>query len=118
MTEKDLEKKKAELLRKLDEEPPFDKEQFEAEMKIGKMYEWAQMQEDGVIEISNSHWMPNGIHGHGTSQAAPGDSDYEEIRARHKLEKPGDTSSIWKSLVNGVWVSDSDNLGETNFLSE
>ena len=107
MSQEDLEKKKAEFLRMLEEEPPYDRERFDEAMKVGHTYEWVRLQENGVIEISISQWLPGGIHGHGTSHSAPGDSDYDEIKARHKLEKTGDTSAIWLVLVDGEWVIDS-----------
>lgn len=104
MTDEELAKKKEELLRMLDEEPPFDKEKFKADMAVGRTYEWVQLCENGLIEISTSQWFPNGARGHGTSQAVPGNPEYEAIRARHKLEKTGDTSGIWKKLVAGKWI--------------
>lgn len=102
----DLEKQKAELLRMLDEEPPYDKEKFEEKMKAGSAREWAQLQEDGSIAVDIAQWLPDGTYAHGSSISVPGNEDYESLRAKHKLVKAGDTSTINFTWVDGQWVID------------
>ncbi|CAN5176411.1 hypothetical protein BH11CYA1_BH11CYA1_45780 [soil metagenome] len=70
----------------------------------GSAREWAQMQDDLSIAQSLIEWMPDGSKGHGASVSAPGDPDYEELCKLHNLQKPGDASTIFKRLIDGVWV--------------
>lgn len=71
---------------------------------LGTSNEWAQMQPDLKIAQNIVHWLPDGTRAHGTSMSDPGDPNYEELCKTHKLEKPGDTSTILKRLINGDWV--------------
>ena len=64
---KDPEKQKAELLKMLDEELPFEKEKFNEKMKAGSAREWAQLQEDGSIAVDLAQRLPDGTYGHGRS---------------------------------------------------
>lgn len=60
MNDQDLTQKKADLLRMLDEEPPYDREKFAEKMKEGTARQWAQLQADGSIAIDISRWLPGG----------------------------------------------------------
>ncbi|MBP9092607.1 hypothetical protein KBI23_16415 [bacterium] len=42
--------------------------------------------------------------GHGSSNSAPGDSDYEELLAHHGPLKPGDSHTLIRKKVDGAWV--------------
>ena len=107
MTNKnDPEKQKSELLKMLDDEPPYEKEKFDEKMKAGSAREWAQLQEDGSIAVDLAQWLPDGTYGHGRSSSVPGDEDYELLRTNHKLVKAGDASTIILKWIDGSWVMD------------
>lgn len=88
------------------ENTPEETAQFKADREalLGTSNEWAQMQPDLTIAQNIVQWLPDGTRGHGWSVAAPGDPDYEDLCKEHKLEKPGDSSRIYKKLVDGEWV--------------
>lgn len=84
-------------------------EQIEDSKKIrqamlGTARQWAEMLPDHIIAIDISQYSLDGRQSHGASESAPGNSNYEEIRALHKLEKPGDSSTVYKRYLNGSWV--------------
>lgn len=72
---------------------------------LGTSREWAEMQPDFSIAQDIVQWMPDGSKGHGWSVSEPGNADYEDLCRAHKLEKPGDASTIVKRLINGKWVA-------------
>ena len=90
---------------------PEETAQFKAEREalLGTAREWAEMQRDCSINRDIIQWLPNGSKTHGASVSIPGNADYEELCKSHKLEKPGDASTIFKRLVGDVWVVE-DNL--------
>lgn len=114
MTHDELEKKKAALLQMLEDEPPFDKEVYDAKMKNleGMMWEWAQMQDDGRIAVKVWDYGIGGTRGDGGYVIGPGEEGYNECRKQYGLKKPGDTYSVRKRLVNGSWVVEQ-NTSET-----
>lgn len=104
MSDKDLERKKADLLRMLAEEPAHDREKFAEKMKEGITHQWAQLQDDGSIALDISQWLPDGTYGHGNSVTTRDDPEYEELRSLHRLMKPGDASTVVKKWIDGQWV--------------
>ena len=102
----DPEEQKARLLKILDDEPPYEKQQFDQKMKAGSAREWAQLLEDGSIVVDISQWLPDGTYAHGRSSSVPGDEDYESLRTNHMLEKAGDASTIIFKWRDGSWVMD------------
>lgn len=113
MSDQDLTQKKADLLRMLDEEPPYDREKFAEKMKEGITRQWAQLQADGSIAIDISQWLPGGTYGHGQSVATHDDPEYEELRSIHRLAKPGDASTIVKKWIDGAWVIQDDTTDDS-----
>lgn len=107
MNKEELEKRKADLLNRLDQEPPYDKETFEANMKaaFGTMREWAQMQDDGSIGVHTSVYAADGTHGTGGFVVLPGEADYENAKQYYSLTKPGDTYHKEEKWVEGQWVT-------------
>ena len=107
MNREDLEKRKADFLKRLEEEPPYKKETFEANMKAayGTMREWAQMQEDGSIGVHTSGYAADGTHGTGGFVVSPNDEDYEKAKLQYSLTKPGDTYHKQQKWVDGQWVT-------------
>lgn len=89
---------------------PEESAQFKADRDalLGTTREWAEMQPELSISQNIVQWMPDGSRGHGWSVSVPGDPDYEELCRNHKLEKPGDASTIFKRLIDGVWVVQDD----------
>jgi hypothetical protein len=71
---------------------------------LGTARQWAEMLPTNIIAIDISQCSPDGRKSHGASHSAPGNSDYDELRALHKLEKPGDSSTIYKRFIDGAWV--------------
>lgn len=104
--EKEFERKKAAFLKMLDEEPPFDKAAYDAEMKAleGTMWETATMIEDGTISVKTWDIGAGGTRGDGGYNIGPGDEGYEECKTEYALAKPGDNYAATKKLVNGEWV--------------
>jgi hypothetical protein len=100
------EKQKAELLKMLDEEQPYEKKKFDEKMKAGSAREWAQLQEDGSIAVDIAQWLPDGTYSHGRSSSVPGDADYESLQANHMLKTSGDASTIILKWIDGSWVMD------------
>lgn len=70
----------------------------------GTSIEWAELQPDLSIAQNISQYMMDGTHGHGHSESIPGNDDYEELLKLHKLEKPGDASTIFRRFIDGAWV--------------
>ncbi|CAN5234381.1 hypothetical protein BH11CYA1_BH11CYA1_50690 [soil metagenome] len=85
---------------------PEETAQFKADREalLGTTKEWAEMQLDRSIELNIVQWLPDGSRGHGSALSAPGDPDYKELCKLHNLQKPGDASTIFKRLIDGVWV--------------
>lgn len=106
MNKKDLEEQKAAFLKELEEEPPYDKETFDARLKAlaGTLSEWAQMQPNGDIVVRTSDYGLDGTHGSGGFTVSSSEDGYEQCRKEYGLDKPGDTRTIVKKLVAGVWV--------------
>jgi len=106
MNKEELEKKKADLLKKLEEEPPFDKEQFDAKMKAarGTMIESAMMMDNG--EIAGKTWCHGheGVIGDDWFTVMPNDKDYEKAKSYYALSKPGDKYSVVKKWIDDDWV--------------
>ena len=84
--------------------------QFKADREalLGTSREWAEMQSDLSISQNIGQWMLDGNRGHGWSVSVPGNPDYEELCKDHKLEKPAYASTIFKRLIDGVWVVQDD----------
>ena len=98
------ERDKGELMHRLEEEPLHERKRSQESLQEGWRHQWARMDENEVISIRDSSWLPGGIRGCGASETAPGCCDYEQIRSLHKLEKPGDSSRIVEKLIDGKWV--------------
>ncbi|MBZ0185633.1 MAG: hypothetical protein K8F91_05220 [Candidatus Obscuribacterales bacterium] len=103
----ELEKRKADLLRRLEDEPPFNKKTFDANMKaaFGTFREWAQMQDDGTIGVRSSGYASDGSHGTGGFVVSPNDEDYEKAKQYYGLSKPGETYHLQQECVDGQWVT-------------
>lgn len=103
---KRLEKRKADFLRELEEEPPFDRQVYEAEMKAleGTMWETALMTPTGAIEVKTWDIGPGGTRGDGGFTVRPSDEDYDECKKLYGLQKPGDSYGVVKKVINGEWV--------------
>lgn len=103
---KEFERKKAAFLKILDEEPPFDKAVYDAEIKAleGTMWETATMIEDGTISVKTWDIGAGGTRGDGGHNIRPREESYEECKAKYGLVKPGDSYAATKKLVNGEWV--------------
>lgn len=103
---KRLEKKKADFLRELEEEPPFDRQVYEAEMKAleGTMWETALMDPDGNICVKTWDIGAGGTRGDGGYVLRPDDDQYQECKAHYGLQKPGDSYGVVKKVINGEWV--------------
>lgn len=69
-------------------------------------WEWAHLNEDGKISVRISVNMENG--GHGTSEfvVAPGEDTYEECLREYGLKVSGDTRSIKKRFIDGIWTDE------------
>lgn len=106
----EAEKQKAAFLKMLDDEPPFEKHAHEAEMKAleGTIWEWAQMQADGNIEVKVWEYGVGGSRGDGGYIMHLDEEDYAECRDKYDLKKPGDTYSVRKRLINGEWIVQED----------
>jgi len=107
--EKQANGKLARLTERLTAGAPPTPEQIEESQRnrkalLGTARQWAEMLPTNVIAIDISQCSPDGRKSHGASQSAPGNSDYDELRALHKLEKPGDSSTIYKRFVDGSWI--------------
>lgn len=89
---------------------PEERANFKAEREelYGTAREWAEMQPDLTIAKNIVQYLADGTRGHGASLSAPGNHDYEELCKNHKLKKPGDASTIFKRLIDGVWVVQDD----------
>lgn len=85
---------------------PEESAQFKAEREAarGTMWEWAQMQDDGVIGVRSSGYDIDGSHGIGEFTVSPNDEDYEQAKKQYGLNKPGDTFHVTKKLVSGEWI--------------
>ncbi len=107
MNKEELEKRKADFLRYLEEEPPYDKETFEANMKsaFGTKWDWAHMQDDGVIGVHTSMSDTDGSHGTGGFVVSPDEKDYEKAKQLYGLSKPGDTYHRQQKMIDGQWVT-------------
>lgn len=103
---KEFERKKSAFLKMLDEEPPFEKAHYDAEMKAleGTMWESATMMADGTISVKTWDIGAGGTRGDGGYNIGPNEDGYGECKAKYKLEKPGDSYGVTKKLVNGEWV--------------
>lgn len=77
----------------------------EREAAKGTMWEWAQMQDDGLIGVRSSCTALDGSHGTGGFTVSPDDEDYEKAKQQYGLSKPGDTYYIRKKLVNDEWIT-------------
>ncbi len=104
-----LQRELARLTERLTAGAPPTPEQIEESQRnrktlLGTARQWAEMLQTNVIAIDISQCSPDGRKSHGASQSAPGNSDYDELRALHKLEKPGDSSTIYKRFIDGSWV--------------
>ncbi|MBP9092608.1 hypothetical protein KBI23_16420 [bacterium] len=101
--------KLARLTERLTAGAPPTPEQIEESQRnrkalLGTARQWAEMLPTNIIAIDISQCSPDGRKSHGASQSAPGNSDYDEIRTLHKLERPGDSSTIYKRFIDGSWV--------------
>lgn len=78
MNDDELQRKKEELLKMLDEEEPFDKEKYDAEMKAmeNTMWEWAAMEYDGSISVRVWEIRENGRRGDGGYVLTPNEDGY------------------------------------------
>lgn len=103
---KQLEKRKADFIRELEEEQPFDKAVYEAEMKAleGTMWETALMAPDGSICVKTWDIGAGGTRGDGGYMMNPEDDQYEKCKNFYGLHKPGDSYGVVKKLVDGEWV--------------
>ncbi len=103
---KRLEKRKAEFLKELEDEPPFDRAVYEAEMKAleGTMWETALMAPNGDICVKTWDVGENGTRGDGGYVMRPDDEQYEECKTHYSLQKPGDSYGVVKKLIDGKWV--------------
>lgn len=89
---------------------PEETAQFKVDREalLGTAQEWAEMQQDLSINRDIIQWLPNGSKAHGASVSLPGNPDYEELCKSHRLEKPGDASTIFKRLVGDAWIVEDD----------
>lgn len=103
---KRLEKKKADFLRELQDEPPFDRQVYEAEMRAleGTLWETAIMDPEGNICVKTWDIGAHGTRGDGGYVIRPEDEQYEECKKHYGLEKPGDSYGVVKKVVDGEWV--------------
>lgn len=107
--EKDTEDPLDDLIERFLDGPRNTPEQVEEsrrnrEALRGTIRQWALMKEDGTIATDISQTLLDGTRAHGSSSSAPADADYEALRSLHKLTKPGDDSTVYKRLVEGVWT--------------
>ncbi len=65
--------------------------------------ESARMNEDGTLACTYLIVQPGVSPGHSMWTAKPEHSDFNDIKSRHGLTKPGQMSTIYKELRNGVW---------------
>ncbi|HEY9731726.1 MAG TPA: hypothetical protein V6C89_07430 [Drouetiella sp.] len=72
----------------------------EAEQRIA---ESARMNDDGTLGCTYVIVQPGMSPGHSIWTAEPQDPDFEEIKSRHGITKPGQRSTIIKELRDGVW---------------
>lgn len=79
-------------------------DEAEREERKGTMWEWAQMQDDGLIGVRSACTALDGSHGTGGFTVSPDDDDYEKAKLQYGLSKPGDTYYIRKKLVNDEWI--------------
>jgi hypothetical protein len=101
------------LNERLDNEPkPSDEEiakrkqerQKVAEALEGTSRETAFMKEDHSVTVK--YWSyKDGVIGDGWDEVQPNESTYIHVCERHKLSKPGDTSTITEEWVDGQWVT-------------
>jgi len=97
------------LSEKLAKEPrctPEEQEAFAAERRTmeGKWLETVTMNEDRSLMIVTTQYFVGGGKGHGCTESAPGDPDYEELLEQHGGLKPGQTHTIVRKMINGEWV--------------
>lgn len=105
MTEDDPAKRKEAFLKMLDDEPPFNKEKYDADMIAleGTMWEWAGMDDDGSISVKTWEIRENGRRGDGGYVIRPEEEGYEQCKQLYGLKKPGDSYSVMKKLIDGLW---------------
>jgi len=106
MNNENVEDDKAKLMQMLDDEPPYDRERFEERRKAteGQWLEMVTMKDDMSLSIVTAQYFVGGGVGNGSSNSAPGDSDYEELLAQHGPLKPGDSHTLIRKKVDGEWV--------------
>lgn len=86
---------------------PEESERYKLEREAAKgtRWEWAQMQDDGIIGVHTSMYDLDGSHGTGGFVVSPDDKDYEKAKEQYGLSKPGDTYHQKQKVVNGEWVT-------------
>lgn len=115
MNKEELEKKKAAFLRELEDESPFDKEKFAANLKSvdGTMTESALMMEHGEIGVRTWSYGPGEVRGDGWSTISSDEENYEEAKRQYCLSNPGDYYCIIKKWIDGEWVVIEEHKPET-----
>ncbi|HMP50889.1 MAG TPA: hypothetical protein PKD05_04980 [Candidatus Melainabacteria bacterium] len=70
----------------------------------GTMFEWASLQENGEICVKITGWLKGGARGDNSYTLKPENDEYKERKSKHRLEKPGDSSTIKKQWIDEKWV--------------
>ncbi len=68
-----------------------------------RITEFARMNPDCTIEVGYLIVQPGISPGHSLWTSGRSDKDYEDVKERHGIKKPGQSSTIYKELRNGVW---------------
>jgi hypothetical protein len=76
--------------------------------------ESARMNDDGTLECTYVIVQPGVSPGHSLWTARPEHSDFAEIKDRHGVTEPGQTSTIRKELRDGNWEETQTKEGDWN----
>lgn len=106
MNKDELEKKKADFMQMLEDESPYDRETFQAQMKDaeGTWLETITMTANGNLQIKTWQRLPGGALAEGNSESTPGDGDYDDFLQEHGALKPGETHTLVRKMIDGEWV--------------
>jgi hypothetical protein len=70
------------------------------------------MNEDGTLGCTYVIVQPGFSPGHSLWTSEPEDADFEEIKNKHGLTKPGQGSTITRELRGGVWTEWQEKSGD------
>ena len=106
MDKEEMKKQKADFMQMLEEEPPYDRETFQAQKKEveGTWLETITMTANGELQIKTWQHLPGGALAEGNTESIPGDGDYDDLLRQHGVLKPGQTHTLVRRMINGEWV--------------